>query len=142
MGRNFWIGVSIFIALMVVFSVVVINVAATGETTTVVLPVKKKQVFELESMNANSCIDKMDNNLDVTIPGLLCTTPTANGKSLIVEYDMVKIFISDIKNKANEAGCKVIQVREYKKSDKPKIKRMIMKCGAGKCGASMMQEAE
>ena len=135
MGRIFWIGVTVFIVLMIAFSVLVINIAATGETTTVVLPVKKKQVFELSSMNAKRCIDKMDNNLDVTIPGLLCTTPTANGKALIVEYDMVKIFISDIKDKANEAGCQVTKVREYHKSDKPKKKKVIMM----KCGASMME---
>ena len=137
-NKKFAIILGLFVAVMIGFSVVVIDVARNAQSTTIVLPVLKKSLVKIDGMTCESCEISLAEAAK-KMEGVVSLKASAVDGEAVVEYDLVLTSMSTIMSAISETGFKAVSYEEYtqpvEKNASIKTPKVIMKCGAGKCGA-------
>lgn len=135
-NKKLAIALVIFIAVMVSFSVFVMDIAANGKSTTTVLPVISKKIVKIDGMTCESC-EKALAGAAKKMKGVISIEASAPDKEAIVTYDLVKTDIKTVMKEIRKTGYRPVSYEDYneKAHKKKSEKKVIMKCGEGKCGS-------
>ena len=139
-NKKIVITLTIFLTIIISFGVYVIDIAANGKSTTIVLPVLSTKLVKIDGMTCESCEQALAGAAK-KMQGVKSITASATEGNAVVEYDLVKTDIDAVMKEIRKTGYRPISYEDYVHTAKKNVSKRTkessttIKCGAGKCGA-------
>lgn len=136
------------VTIIMIFSALVVSSLYMGEDVGNEKAQKTKiskivtQRINMQGMTCDSC-EELINTTASKIDGVVSVSSSSPAQEAIVEYDTAKTDIESIMKAIAKTGYKTLSFedvntsKDIKKQAIDSNKTSTMKCGAGKCGASM-----